>query len=68
MVLIVQLRGARVKVPTRVFHAINDKIVPLDHARAVTAGIRGARLVTLAASGHAVHVDEADRSDAEFIG
>jgi len=58
---------ARIKVPTRVFHAINDKIVPLDHGQAVAAGIRNARLVTFATAGHAVYVDEADKFHAELV-
>ena len=58
---------ARVKVPTRVFHAINDKIVPLDHGLALAAGIRDARLVTFATAGHAVYVDEKDKFNAELL-
>jgi non-heme chloroperoxidase len=58
---------AKVKVPTRVFHAINDKIVPLDHGQALATGIRRARLITFATAGHAVYVDEADRFNAELL-
>ena len=58
---------ARVSVPTRVFHAINDKILPLDHGQAVAAGIRGAKLVTFAEAGHAVYVDERDKFHAELL-
>ncbi len=58
---------ARIKVPTRVFHAINDKILPLDHGQAVAAGIRGARLITFATAGHAVYVDERDKFHAELL-
>jgi non-heme chloroperoxidase len=58
---------ARIKVPTRVFHAINDKILPLDHGQAVAAGIRNARLVTFATAGHAVYVDERDKFNAELL-
>jgi non-heme chloroperoxidase len=58
---------ARVKVPTRVFHAINDKIVPLDHGQALAAGIRDARLVTFDTAGHAVYVDERDKFNAELL-
>nr|WP_221380286.1 alpha/beta hydrolase [Actinoplanes polyasparticus] len=57
----------RIKVPTRVFHAINDKILPLDHGQAVAAGIRNARLVTFATAGHAVYVDERDKFNAELL-
>ncbi|MEV4348241.1 alpha/beta hydrolase [Actinoplanes sp. NPDC049596] len=58
---------ARITVPTRVFHAINDKILPLDHGQAVAAGIRNARLVTFATAGHAVYVDERDKFNAELL-
>jgi non-heme chloroperoxidase len=58
---------ARVTVPTRVFHAVNDKIVPLDHGQALAAGIRNARLVTFGTAGHAVYVDEKDKFNAELL-
>ncbi len=58
---------ARITVPTRVFHAVNDKILPLDHGQAVAAGIRGAKLVTFATAGHAVYVDERDKFHAELL-
>jgi non-heme chloroperoxidase len=58
---------ARVSVPTRVFHALGDKIVPLDHAQALAAGIRHAHLVTFAQAGHAVYVDEPDKFNRELL-
>ncbi len=58
---------ARVSVKTLVVHAINDKIVPLDHAQAVAAGIRRARLVTFATAGHAVYVDEPEKFNRELL-
>ena len=58
---------ARVSVPTRIFHARNDKIVPFDHGQALAAGIRGARLVTFATAGHGVYVDEADKFHQELL-
>jgi non-heme chloroperoxidase len=57
----------RIKVPTRVFHAVNDQILPLDHGQAVAAGIRNARLITFATAGHAVYVDERDKFNAELL-
>ena len=57
----------RIKVPTRVFHAVNDQILPLDHGRAVAAGIRNAKLITFETAGHAVYVDEAARFNAELL-
>ena len=53
--------------PTRVFHAINDKILPLDHGQAVAAGVRNARLVTFKTAGHAVYVDERDKFNRELF-
>lgn len=58
---------AKVSVKTLVVHAINDKIVPLDHAQAVTAGIRRARLLTFATAGHAVYVDEPEKFNRELL-
>jgi len=58
---------ARVSVPTRIFHAINDKIVPFDHGQALAAGIRHARLITFAHAGHAVYIDERDKFNRELL-
>jgi non-heme chloroperoxidase len=58
---------ARVSVPTRVFHARNDKLVPYDHGQALAAGIRNARLVTFTTAGHAVYVDERDKFNRELL-
>ncbi|MET0695393.1 MAG: alpha/beta hydrolase [Propionibacteriaceae bacterium] len=58
---------AKVSVPTLVIHAINDKVVPLDHGQAIANGIRNARLLTFATAGHAVYVDERDRFNAELL-
>jgi non-heme chloroperoxidase len=57
----------RVSVPTRVFHAVNDKIVPLDHGQALAAGIRNARLVTFTEGGHGIYVDEVTRFNQELL-
>lgn len=58
---------ARVSVPTRIFHARNDKIVPYDHGQALAAGIRNARLVTFTAAGHGVYVDEREKFHRELL-
>jgi non-heme chloroperoxidase len=58
---------ARVSVPTAVFHAVNDKIVPFDHGKALAAGIRGARLVTFTEAGHGVYVDEREKFNRELL-
>ena len=58
---------AEVAVPTLVIHAVNDKILPLDHGQAVADGIPNARLLTFAHAGHAVYVDERDRFNSEVL-
>lgn len=58
---------AHVSVPTRIFHAVNDKIVPFDHGQALTAGIRNAQLVTFTHAGHGVYIDERDKFNRELL-
>ena len=58
---------ARIAVPTRVFHAVNDQIVPYDHGQAVAAAIKGATLVTFTTAGHGVYIDERDKFNAELL-
>jgi non-heme chloroperoxidase len=58
---------ARITVPTRVFHALHDQIVPYDHGQAVAAAIRHARLVTFTTAGHGVYVDERDKFNHELL-
>lgn len=57
----------RITIPTRVFHALHDQIVPFDHGQAVAAAIRGARLVTFATAGHGVYIDERDKFHRELL-
>lgn len=58
---------ARISIPTRVFHAINDQIVPYDHGQAVAAAIKNARLVTFTTAGHGVYIDERDKFNRELL-
>ena len=58
---------ARITIPTRVFHAINDQIVPYDHGQAVAAAIQNARLVTFTTAGHGVYIDERDKFNRELL-
>jgi non-heme chloroperoxidase len=58
---------ARISVPTRVFHALHDQIVPYDHGQAVAAAIRNARLVTFTTAGHGVYIDERDKFNRELL-
>ncbi|GAA3553097.1 alpha/beta hydrolase [Microlunatus spumicola] len=57
----------RISIPTRVFHALNDQIVPYDHGQAVAAAVRGATLVTFTTAGHGVYIDERDKFNAELL-
>lgn len=58
---------ARISIPTRVFHAIHDQIVPYDHGQAVAAAITNARLVTFTTAGHGVYIDERDKFNRELL-
>ena len=48
------LRLADLAVPTLVLHGTDDPLFPLEHGRALAAGIPGARLVELPRMGHEV--------------
>lgn len=56
-----------ISVPTRVFHALNDQIVPYDHGQAVAAGIHNARLVTFTTAGHGLYIDEREKFNHELL-
>jgi non-heme chloroperoxidase len=58
---------ARITIPTRVFHAIHDQIVPYDHGQAVAASIRNARLVTFRTAGHGLYIDEREKFHRELL-
>jgi pimeloyl-ACP methyl ester carboxylesterase len=55
----------RVRVPTLVLHGEVDRRSSLATARAIHAGIPGARLVVVARVGHAANLEIADRFNAE---
>jgi pimeloyl-ACP methyl ester carboxylesterase len=52
---------AQVKTPALVVHGADDKLVSLDDAKAIAAGIPGARLEVVADAGHIVQVEQAER-------
>ena len=62
-------RLARITVPTLVIHGEHDRIVPLENARLLAAGIAGAQLVTLPGGAHAILTDvlEAAREIVDFL-
>ena len=58
---------ARISIPTRVFHALHDQIVPYDHGQAVAAAIDNARLVTFTTAGHGLYIDEREKFHRELL-
>ncbi|HEX8511331.1 MAG TPA: alpha/beta hydrolase [Propionibacteriaceae bacterium] len=58
---------AHITVPTRVFHAIHDQIVPYGHGQAVAVSIRNAPLVTSTTAAHGLYVDERDKFHRELL-
>jgi pimeloyl-ACP methyl ester carboxylesterase len=51
----------RIACPTLVLAAAEDRIMPLEEARALAAAIRGARLEVIEGSGHVLVVEQPDR-------
>jgi non-heme chloroperoxidase len=58
---------ARISIPTRVFHALHDQIVPYDHGQAVAAAVKNAQLVTFTTAGHGLYIDERDKFHRELL-
>jgi pimeloyl-ACP methyl ester carboxylesterase len=56
-------RLADVAVPTLVLHGTDDRMIPVENARALAAGIPGARLVELEGAGHVYHAEQPEASD-----
>jgi pimeloyl-ACP methyl ester carboxylesterase len=56
----------RVSVPTIVFHCIDDRLVPFDQGRRLTASIPNPRFVALDSENHALLADEP--AWAKFVG
>jgi pimeloyl-ACP methyl ester carboxylesterase len=54
----------RVTVPTLVIHGADDKLVPVDEARAAAAAIPGARLEVVPDAGHICQLEQCDRVNA----
>lgn len=67
------LRGdlKKIRVPTAIFHGLQDKICPYVFAEELRKGIRGASIVTFEQSGHCLFYEERDRCNSclvDFIG
>ncbi len=50
-----------IRIPTRFFHGVRDRVVPFSHAEAQVRLIKGATLIPFENSGHAIFYDEKDR-------
>ena len=63
------LRGdlPKIKVPTLLFNAREDKIVSFALAEQMHKAIAGSKLVAFDKSGHALFIEEKDKFNAEFI-
>lgn len=63
------LRGdlPKIKIPTLILHAKEDKIVAFALAEQMNKAIAGSRLVPFDKSGHASFIEEKDKFNAEFI-
>lgn len=58
---------ARVNVPTMIFHSTQDKICLFELAEAMSAGIKGAKLVRFEKSGHGLFYEEQNKFNIELI-
>jgi non-heme chloroperoxidase len=57
----------RIKVPTTIFHATQDKICLFQLAEAMAAGIKGSKLVRFENSGHGLFYEEKDKFNKELM-
>lgn len=58
---------ARVKVPTAIFHSPQDKICLFELAQAMTAGIKGSKLIRFENSGHGLFYEEKEKFNTELM-
>jgi pimeloyl-ACP methyl ester carboxylesterase len=63
------LRGdlPKIKIPTLILHAKQDKIVSYELAEQMHKAIAGSQLIPFEKSGHASFIEEKDKFNAEFI-
>jgi non-heme chloroperoxidase len=52
--------------PVAIFHGVNDKICPFDFATVMHRGIKGSRLVKFEKSGHALNIEEKEKTNNEL--
>lgn len=55
------------KLPVAIFHGTKDKICPFDLAEAMNKGIKGSKLVAFDNSGHALNIEEKEKTNKELI-
>jgi non-heme chloroperoxidase len=53
--------------PVAIFHGLYDKICPFDLAKVMNDGINGSKLVQFTESGHALNIEEKERTNEELM-
>ena len=53
--------------PVAIFHGANDKVCPFDFATIMNRGIKGSKLVKFEESGHALNIEEKEKTNKELI-
>lgn len=53
--------------PVAVFHGIHDKVCPFDLAKVMNDGIQGSKLVQFNESGHALNIEEKEKTNEELM-
>jgi pimeloyl-ACP methyl ester carboxylesterase len=56
-----------VNVPVAILHGIHDKICPFDFAKVMNQGIKRSKLVQFNNSGHALNIEEKEKTNEELI-
>ncbi|HEX7033366.1 MAG TPA: alpha/beta hydrolase [Nitrososphaera sp.] len=53
--------------PVAIFHGIHDKVCPFDLAKVMNNGIKGSKLVQFEKSGHALNIEEKEKTNEELM-
>lgn len=53
--------------PVAIFHGVYDKVCPFDFAKVMTQGIKGSKLVEFNKSGHALNIEEKEKTNEELM-
>ena|SRR5215203_2777819 len=54
-------------IPVTIFHGIHDKVCPFDLAKVMNNGIKGSKLVQFNESGHALNIEEKEKTNEELM-